>query len=415
MSLKSSKKVFNTILVDYISNKIDWTPTKKYTYKMCEFMLDCDSIVNGNTKDVVNYIDTLHDTFKLFDRYSKNLEKKDIYQYTKFHELYEDIQKYIGNFNNNKVRELHKINGKLSPGFFIGRYNDYEIYRIKDFNDASAYSGYCRWCVTKKENIYKDYTKNKQTFYFALKDGYQLAKPETNENTPLDNYGLSMLAIRVFSDGSNEITTRWNHQHFNANILSNDFEYLNKLFGIKNSEKLFSSVEKIEEKKIFEKYLDVARLRINLDVNPIYVFDKINNVIDDVVKITLFYKRNLLNIKTKTIMSQQWFDDIFEIFHEDNKIISFVMKNNRYNLINECGEIMCEIWFSDYIIPENKDFFFIEFFDGQHRYNTMDFDGKILNDVWFDKIVEFRTLISRVEINDKTTYINKNGKIIIKE
>lgn len=415
MSLKTARSMFNPVLVDYISTKIDWTPTKKYTHKMCEFMLDCDSIVNGKTIDVVNYIDLLLNTFKLFDRYSKSLPKNDITQYVKFNDMVTEIQNYIGKFSSNKTRDMYKVEGKTYPGDFIGQFNDYKIFRINEFKEASCYSGYCGWCVTKQLNTYKEYTKNNNTFYFALKNGYEVVLPISNDKTPLDEYGLSMLAIRVHSDGTNDITTRWNHQQPNANVLSNQFGYLNNLFGTKDCRTLFVEKNQVDESNEFNKHLNVAMLRFKLGVDHQYIFNKISKMVNGYVKIKLLNRENVLNVKTGGIISEHWYDAIYNVYVIDDEVRAFVKQKNGYNIINENGKLVNDFWFNDYLIPENKDFFFIFIVDTQRHCNTMDYNGNLLNDEWFDYIVEHRTPISRVKKEGETKYLDKNGKIIEKK
>ena len=95
--------------------------------------------------------------------------------------------------------------------------NGYTIVRINSFAEASKskYSNYCDWCITKSVDLYDSYTNDGiYPFYFCLKDGYEKIPREEGSDTPLDTYGLSMIAVSVDNKGKlNTCTCRWNHDN----------------------------------------------------------------------------------------------------------------------------------------------------------------------------------------------------------
>lgn len=95
--------------------------------------------------------------------------------------------------------------------------NGYTIIRINSFAEASKpkYANYCDWCITKSEDLYDTYTNDgTYPFYFCLKDGYEKIPKEEGSDTPLDTYGLSMIAVSVDDKGRlNTCTCRWNHDN----------------------------------------------------------------------------------------------------------------------------------------------------------------------------------------------------------
>ena len=113
-----------------------------------------------------------------------------------------------------------------------GNNNGYEIVPIPNFDDANEYSRYTDWCVTQGEEYFLRYTDNGSgIFYFLLKEGFENVPREQGPNCPLDEYGLSMIAVSFRHDGSiNTVTCRWNHDKG-----GNDFvmtpEQLSKLIG----------------------------------------------------------------------------------------------------------------------------------------------------------------------------------------
>ena len=94
-----------------------------------------------------------------------------------------------------------------------GNNNGYKIVPIPTFDNANEYSRYTDWCVTQGEEYFLRYTNNGSgIFYFLLKDGFEKVPREQGPNCPLDEYGLSMIAVSFRHDGSiNTVTCRWNH------------------------------------------------------------------------------------------------------------------------------------------------------------------------------------------------------------
>lgn len=94
----------------------------------------------------------------------------------------------------------------------FGGNNGYDIVLIDSFEKASEYAKYTSWCVTESERAYNNYTKG-GTFYFCLKSGFENVERVAGANAPLDEYGLSMIAVSIYPDGKcNTITSRWNHE-----------------------------------------------------------------------------------------------------------------------------------------------------------------------------------------------------------
>lgn len=73
--------------------------------------------------------------------------------------------------------------------------------------------------------------KGQGIFYFLLKEGFENVPRERGSNCPLDDYGLSMIAVSFRHDGSvNTVTCRWNHDNGgNDSIMSP--EQVSKLIG----------------------------------------------------------------------------------------------------------------------------------------------------------------------------------------
>ena len=112
----------------------------------------------------------------------------------------------------------------------FGGNNGYDIVLIDSFEKAKEYAQYTDWCVTESMNAYNNYTKG-GAFYFCLKNGFEKVKKCKGNNAPLDEYGLSMIAVSIYPDGQcNTITCRWNHANGgNDNVMTT--EELSKVIG----------------------------------------------------------------------------------------------------------------------------------------------------------------------------------------
>lgn len=111
--------------------------------------------------------------------------------------------------------------------------NDYDIVRIDSFEQAQQYGNYTSWCITRSKDSLKNYTADGiNQFYFCLRKGFEDVPKEKGENCPLDEYGLSMVAVSVNPMGGlNTCDCRWNHDNGgNDNIM--DERLISKLVGM---------------------------------------------------------------------------------------------------------------------------------------------------------------------------------------
>lgn len=128
---------------------------------------------------------------------------------------------YNGDFNGLYYEELkfkfydyiQKLMNDEKNTISIEQNNDsqYSVVPINGFNDARQFSQYTEWCITKSEYDFEHYTNHGQKFYVCLKKGYEKVQPTKTEKYPLDEYGLTMIAVSVYLNGRlATCTTRWN-------------------------------------------------------------------------------------------------------------------------------------------------------------------------------------------------------------
>lgn len=187
--------------------------------------------------------------------------------------------------------------------------NNYKIVKISTPEEAAKYGEYTSWCITHDASMYYNYTHDGLgIFYFLLKNGFENVYEERGENCPLDEYGLSMVAVSVNMDGSlNTVTCRWNHDNGgNDNIMTD--EQVSQLIGqdvyqvlkprdikVLNETERFTSFESNGEIKIYDKKLKET---LNVDkygyATFMYGYDshsygKVNKMGEIVVKPKYFY------------------------------------------------------------------------------------------------------------------------------
>ena len=173
--------------------------------------------------------------------------------------------------------DLEADKERMNQQEFDSSSSQYKIVNIDSFDEASKYGEYTDWCVTHYDDMYDSYTHNGLgRFYFCLKDGFENVPREKGEGCPLDEYGLSMIAVSVDEDGScNTITCRWNHDNGGGDNIMTPQE-LSEIIGM-NFYKVFLpySKEEIAEKKKELVYMiyDVYKEFVSEDFGYMHTFD----------------------------------------------------------------------------------------------------------------------------------------------
>ena len=180
----------------------------------------------------------------------------------------------INRFSQIVTDDMEAERNQLSNQSYM-RNPDYEIVKINSFSEAEEYGDYTNWCVTQYESNYDTYTYGGfGVFYFCLKKGFENVERIEGENCPLDEYGLSMIAVSINQDGScNTITCRWNHENGgNDNIMS--VKELSELLG-GNFYELFPPRTK-EELQAKKEELN-AELKVQLQFDEAERIEKLSN------------------------------------------------------------------------------------------------------------------------------------------
>lgn len=281
--------------------------------------------------------------------------------------------------------------------------NGYTVVRIPDFETSKQYGDYTSWCVTHYENMYNSYTSDGMgLFYFFLKDGFEEIKPVKGEACPLDEYGLSMIAVSVNMDGSlNTVTCRWNHDNGgNDNIM--DAKQLSRAVGMN----VYSVCKPYTREELHAKGIipfDEVQDLLDNGTPPKKIFNVMNSFREEIALVGLNNKWNYINTEGK-LLSNQWFDwadDFKEGF-------GYIELNNKKNFINTEGKVLSNQWF-DWAFSFKEGFARVELNEKRNFINT---EGEILSNQWFDGVDNFKEEFARVYLNGKCNFINTEGKVL---
>ena len=268
------------------------------------------------------------------------------------------------------IRQDSENDRKRSELVKRGNNGGYNIIPINSFSEASKYGKYTTWCVTQDEKAFDSYTKGGNRFYFCLKQGFENVERDNN-GAPLNNYGLSMIAVNIDANGDlTRITTRYNHD-FNGENNS----------GLCAVEQL-EDVLDVNFYRVFKPYT-----REELHSMGIVMFDEVQDLLDSGKKP----------------------EDVFDYVTDFKNGISEVELNDKYNFINTKGELLSLKWF-DYLGSFADGFAAVEL---NGKWNFIDSKGGLLlPNQWFEYCDSFYEGFACVELNDKWNFINSKGKLL---
>ena len=229
--------------------------------------------------------------------------------------------------------DFEKNKSEIDAMNFEGK-SQYDIVRIDSFEQAQQYGQYTSWCVTHYENMFDSYTNDGiGQFYFCLRNGFENEKAVKGENCPLDNYGLSMIAVSVDENGRlNTCTCRWNHDNGGNDSIMNP-KQISEVIGM-NFYQTFKPNNKWKDS------LDNCMRRLANGEDPNDVFDDIGDFNEGFAIVVLNGKYNFINTHGE-LLSNEWFDYCYD-FSEG---FAAVQLSGKCNFINTRGELLCNEWF----------------------------------------------------------------------
>ena len=217
----------------------------------------------------------------------------------------------------------------------------YNIIPINSFDEAQKYYRYTNpespWCLTHMEDMYDSYTCDGiNQIYFCLKNGFENIEPIAGENTPLDEYGLSMISVIVNEEGELAYcTSRWNHDNGGNDSIMNETQ----LSHVLNMN--FYNVFKPNNK--WNDLVSSCLERLRNGENPKNVFDVVNNFKEGFARVKLNKKWNYISTEGK-LLTDQWFDEVYSFKEGFARVYLY---NKGYNFMNTKGELLTHQWFDD--------------------------------------------------------------------
>ena len=299
--------------------------------------------------------------------------------------------------------EMSRINSDRKT---FNRNEDYNIVRIPNFETASEYSDYTSWCITRDDEMYSTYTNGGAgLFYFCLKNGFENVPKEQGENSPLDEYGLSMIAVSVDEDGEpNTITCRWNHDMGgNDSVMTKD--ELENLLGV-NFYSTFKpyTEEELMSKGIINRKLAVKMLADGADAEDI--FDEIEECDNGFLLVGLNNKYSYIDTEGKLIYDGKlWFDAASSEFANG---AASVIINRKWTLLKSDGKLIKDgNLFFNYIYSR-EGYFKVEL---NNKYSYINGDGDFFcgKKLWFDSASDFVDGFAKVKLNNILYFIDAKG------
>ena len=352
-------------------------------------------------------------------------------------------QQIINSFSEQVKAEMEKDKSEIDSTEY--QVNEkYRIVKINDFEESAEYNQYTSWCVTSDYNMWNHYTNyGIGQFYFCLRDDYQTVEKKEGENCPLDDYGLSMIAVCVDENGRlKSCTSRWNLQENDGMILST--KQLSELLGVN-----FYSVFKPNDS--WRETLSFIQMRLNAGYEPWKLFDEVDEDDNGLLYVKINNKWNVLLEDNKTFLCKKWYDSI-DIFVNG---FCRVGLNDKYNMINSKGEqvfdrffdyiqdtdegcrrvtlkekenfitqdcrFISKVWF-DYACNFQEGFAVVSFKKKnttsqytEMEHNFIDENGNYLLDIWLEGARDFVNGLAMVGYNNKENFVDKNGHFLLSE
>lgn len=340
-----------------------------------KFMLGCIRMhYNGELNDVLT-INNINNALKMIHNGGHTAE----YDFdlnglhaTELSDTFREIQKVMGN-NDRKRSENSKITGKT----------EYTIIPIESFKEAKLYGKYTSWCVTHQKNAFNSYTINGARFYFCLHKNFKNIQ-RNDDNAPLNEWGLSMIAVNVDKNGDlTRITTRYNHEYNGENNPELETtEQLEKVLNVKFYDTFKPYTREDLRKKGIIFFDDVQDLLDNGE-EPCKIFDGIFQAGENFNRVFLNNKQNFIDSNNK-LLSSQWFTRTSDF---DSGIAKVYNDNHAINYINTKGQFLFDVWL-DNIYRKTQSANGFEFYVVEHnrKFNYVDEQFNLLSDIWYDDI-----------------------------
>ena len=306
----------------------------------------------------------------------------------------ESLESLISKFSGVAADELQN-SIQASNARTLNVNKNYKIVPIDTPEEASKYARYFpdeeRWCVTEDEDAYNAYTNDGLgRFYFCLRSDFKTTKHVISDGCPLDNYGLSMIAVSVNDDGSvNTITCRWNHSNGGSDHVM-DVSKLEDIVG-RNFYQTFKPYTKEELRaRGLTPFDDIPKL-LNDGAKPEDIFKKIQPFGKNAYEVETGGRANFIReVDGKYVLCfGKWFNSVFLGEDETGFEYAMIESENKYNfLLPDFSYLLDE--FMDYAEPFVNGY--AKVYKGERTKFTINLvgtDGSFIFKEWIDPKTEF--------------------------
>ena len=280
----------------------------------------------------------------------------------------------------------------------------YKIHKINSFEEARKYGKYNDWCLAQPngEDMYNQYTADGvNQLYIIVRDDYKTVPKQTGENTPYDDYGLSMMTVIVDGEGHmTQSTTRWNHQNGSSDSALTT-KQVSEILGL-NFYDTFKPNDTLKKRmEAFDAWLK------GQGEKPEGL--RIMTALSDNSRIVYFNKKYNIIRPDNTLLLKHWLDYINQTPFSSGLIL--VIDNDNYNLMDpQTGEMACTEGY-DYIASHEYHGFLLVEKEGQNNFIRP--DGTLLSNQWFDYADPFTGRFAKVQTQGKGfNLLTTDGKLL---
>ena len=253
--------------------------------------------------------------------------------------------------------------------------SNYKIIPINSFEEAEPYGQYTSWCVTHGQDAFDNYTAYGNRFYFCLRNGFQNV-PKDDENAPLNEWGLSMIAVNIDMDGNlTRVTTRYNHDHNGEN--NPQLETPEQLENVLNVP-FYQTFKPYTRQELLDMGVvpfDMVQELLDYGKDPEEIFQYVKHCRNGYAMVDLNGKCNFINGEGR-LVSPTWFDDC-EYFENGYARVEL---NGKWNFINGEGRLVSPTWF-DYCENIGNGYAMVKL---NGKYNLINGDGRLVSPTWVD-------------------------------
>jgi hypothetical protein len=302
---------------------------------------------------------------------------------------------------------------------------EYNVIPIPDYETAKQYAQYTSWCVTHSSGAFNSYTIKGEEFFFCLKEGFENVEKKIGDGCPLDDYGLSMVAVCVQTDGTPaQITTRWNHDLDKEGYIGENNERLKTLEQVEARLGIPSSVFTNHKRPAIE-LEDIDYLLKNTDIPLEDIFNSCDNNRNRrkgaprIVRFDEMDKRagytNFCTLKhyniviNRRLVSQEWF--VYAEFI-DEKLIAVQCSDGLYNVYNNFGKRLFRENLPGLPKLYDKEKKILLITHDKFHYNLINLAGEYMFKDWVQEISPFYGNYAKIVKGGEINFMNKDYKVM---